>query len=346
MKLRRDKAFTLVELLVVIAIIGILIGMLLPSVQRVREASRRTACLNNLRQISLAAQNYESAFKALPYGVNVDGIPDNLPEEKFGWSTSLLNFLEANNVYDILDPQSDQLFERITDPVDGSMVVQVLKQQISVFQCPSDSSTEATNRYRVGSPEIGTADGTGDSHIAKSNYVGANNVGVVHVLRHPTTAVLPKGTFNAFLRTPFAAFVDGTSNTVIFSERLTDAVRPGQNLDYSEGALQFGCRGLGDPLDFSLPGPHDILFSCGSLINYFDDIADNNIGRQGVSSGHLGGVIVGLADGSCRFQDAQTDSYYLVPGNFSIPPIPPTQTANYGVWERLIATNDGQVVEF
>ena len=114
------NGFTLVELLVVIAIIGILIGMLLPAVQQVREAARRTTCANNLRQQALANLNYESAHMNFPPGLNVPidqgsgsfstGLAGaiNLQTEpihdRFGsWMVWTLPFQEQNNLYDQLD---------------------------------------------------------------------------------------------------------------------------------------------------------------------------------------------------------------------------------------------------
>ena len=90
------RAFTLVELLVVIAIIGILIGMLLPAVQQVREAARRISCANNCRQIGLASLNYESAFMGLPPSWL---LPTN-DAVTAGWSVQgqLLPYLEQGNI--------------------------------------------------------------------------------------------------------------------------------------------------------------------------------------------------------------------------------------------------------
>ena len=112
---RSRSAFTLVELLVVIAIIGILIGMLLPAVQSVREAARNTQCKNNIRQIALAAMNYESANQRFPPGLLEAPLPsqnldsgfdsgeDGEPQE-LSILVHLLPFIEANNVADLIEP--------------------------------------------------------------------------------------------------------------------------------------------------------------------------------------------------------------------------------------------------
>ncbi|MCH2179135.1 MAG: DUF1559 domain-containing protein, partial [Mariniblastus sp.] len=108
----KKKGFTLVELLVVIAIIGILIGMLLPAVQQVREAARRTTCANNARQLSLAMLNYESALGTFPPGLRCDTpadsagiIQDASWKTLWSWGTFVLPYVEQNNLYEVLNPR-------------------------------------------------------------------------------------------------------------------------------------------------------------------------------------------------------------------------------------------------
>lgn len=130
------RGFTLVELLVVIAIIGILIGMLLPAVQRVREAARRTQCLNNLRQLALGSLNYESSNMHLPSAgvegnsiwLTVNGIEgykqSYLPTENLGWGFQILSFVEQANI------------QRLRTPAMGPLT-ELTENAVPLFSCPS-----------------------------------------------------------------------------------------------------------------------------------------------------------------------------------------------------------------
>jgi prepilin-type N-terminal cleavage/methylation domain-containing protein/prepilin-type processing-associated H-X9-DG protein len=98
---QKSHAFTLVELLVVIAIIGILVAMLLPAIQAAREAARRTACINNLKQIALALLNYEEAHRQFPLGAYAAVEEDHPAEEDgLGWATQILPQLEEQPLFD------------------------------------------------------------------------------------------------------------------------------------------------------------------------------------------------------------------------------------------------------
>ena len=215
MKSSSKHGFTLVELLVVIAIIGILIGMLLPAVQNVREAARRTQCANNCRQLGLAVMNYESANMKFPPGWSTGIANDPLAEPGWGWSAHVLPFLDQKNVHDRID---------FTVAIDDHDHEDVIQTTMSVFICPSDPSETLLNldeHVDHGDHDHLVLVPPQDDHdheelfVSRSNYSGC--FGNTEIEDSPLAG---NGIFFANSRVRFGDIKDGTSNTIMIGERL------------------------------------------------------------------------------------------------------------------------------
>ena len=185
-KFAKPHGFTLVELLVVIAIIGILIGMLLPAVQAVREAAHRTQCANNLRQIGLALHSHHSAMQEFPIGTVEWRFGSDTSQRQLAWSAYLLPYLEQQNVSDQLD------LTRAFDAVDNQLAAATV---LSVYLCPSTIRETDQPEGRGGCDYGG---------IFGERISSPNNP--------------PKGTMLIDQAVSISDITDGTSNTLVVSE--------------------------------------------------------------------------------------------------------------------------------
>ena len=189
----RPAGFTLVELLVVIAIIGVLVALLLPAVQAAREAARRNTCKNNLKQLGLAALNYESSQKSLPPSVQFDY--STTPGSNIGWGVhgQLMPYMEQQQISNLI---------KLANPWDGQMAISNVR--IPGFQCPTDERAEEVRDTGAGKP-----------FLYPTNY--GFNMGTWMVY-DPTTHTGGDGVFYPNSNLPLARILDGTSNTLLSGE--------------------------------------------------------------------------------------------------------------------------------
>ena len=243
MNVKYKRGFTLVELLVVIAIIGILIGMILPAVQSVREAARRTDCANRLRQHSLAVNNYESAFGEFPRN-------DNPSEQWSRWESLsafyvILPFIEQQNLFDQIDR---------TGP--WGPVRQAMNQRVSAYLCPS-------NFQPAVSPEDDPWGGPG------SNY-GWCSGSSPHASVWITTEW--NGMIQQFKQVRLADVTDGTSNAILISELITGTGQP--EAMYPFNVFYTGTNSIFNGLD-------DIEFPTQEELDFIGTVSSFPVGAKG-----------------------------------------------------------------
>ena len=254
---RNRKAFTLVELLVVIAIIGILIALLLPAVQQVRAAARRTQCSNNIKNLAIATHNYESNYKRIPPGLwcsEYDSSATSTPYTLRFYSqplfVHLLPFMEQNQVYTTWNfaKNADAAKTNSIDQDTGTLTENAMTaKRIESFRCPMDFDLGSPAEYdysNIGYPQgyfgISSYIGNGGTHSTYFREAEMQNNGAFYMTgpgSKPGSWLvnLVENTKPATL----ASFRDGTSYTFLFGERYHDDVNFDTLLYQSAGAARF-----------------------------------------------------------------------------------------------------------
>jgi prepilin-type N-terminal cleavage/methylation domain-containing protein len=306
----RRHAFTLVELLVVIAIIGILVALLLPAIQAAREAARRTQCLNQVKQLTLALQNHHDTKGGFPPGVLYDN------GEMFGypritWMMHTFPFLEEGALFAAFNMKAPAACAGGVwlDPVNQPAI----SKSVAGLLCPTDAEGELVHNH----PGCG-------GQAARGNYAGffgnVNMGGVLDYFKNPNvpSTTAPNHTPAAFMinrPVKIKMISDGTSHTMIIGEILKGV--SGDSYEY-RGVHWYDH--VATSQIFTATGPNsterDILYPmwCTGKLNLprlnlpcrtGDGTGTNHMAAS--RSRHSGGVQVGLTDGSARFVPDSVD---------------------------------------
>jgi prepilin-type N-terminal cleavage/methylation domain-containing protein len=353
---RRKSGFTLIELLVVISIIAILVALLLPAVQRAREAARRTECKNHLKQLALACHNYHEANRVFPCGW--------LAENQASWGMLLLPHLEFGLIYDLVN------FNVLMTDTTGTAPNRNIDQTalpLALFKCPSSGDVKQTSTFRCAGAAANTLFGaSGDmgdrpTDGAVSNYLA--NSGMPNLTLTPPRPGLSDGigTWSAGTRNlnvidqatnppvdnggvmfqdshiRIADVFDGTSHTALLAEHQGSTCSTGssntictQNSGTTCYAYWANADGTGTAETSGATVASDVCFTplfgingSGLGWNGTATIAPvpNVVFRVGypgdISSGHDAGAHIALCDGSVRYFGQSVQSI----GSASAPPV-------------------------
>jgi prepilin-type N-terminal cleavage/methylation domain-containing protein/prepilin-type processing-associated H-X9-DG protein len=264
------RGFTLIELLVVIAIIGILMALLVPAVQKVREIAARIQCANNLKQIGLACHSFHDGNSVLPPGYTATAsYPSTSPG--WGWAAYILPYIEQDNVY-----RQINLFQ----PLENQPIIQTM---ISIYLCPADIPPQGP--FAVTDASFGTICMAAPSSYAATCGSDASEVDDFD----------GNGIFYRNSRTHLTDISDGTSNTTMIGDRAwvnTQGIWAGA----PNGA--FTRPGPANPWT-SAYGPAQTLVLVHN--NWINITTDADGGLDDFSSRHFGGANLVFADGSVRF---------------------------------------------
>jgi prepilin-type N-terminal cleavage/methylation domain-containing protein/prepilin-type processing-associated H-X9-DG protein len=269
------RAFTLIELLVVIAIIGVLIGLLIPAVQKVREAANRTKCQNNLHQLGIALHNYVSTFECFPAGYvcQTQANPD-YTAPGWGWAALLLPYIEQQ---DLARQMNSGL------PVEDPANLAVRTTIIKLYVCPSDRST--------GLFTVMDRNGNALAQAATNSYAASHGVGVD--LDEELDDF--NGMFSRNSKVRVADVTDGTSNTIATGERGSFVTQTPW-----AGAVSWGTARItpGAPVN----NPNAVEDAPVQVLAHIDvePLNDPGADSEDFFSPHPGVVMMLFADGSVR----------------------------------------------